>query len=119
MFFCVPSWVYASFKARINYLRLKEARAMPKLGDHVGLWIPWFLAASGWARPRLKPQSISIKGHSITRAGLQPRPTPVSRGRCRGWLQFRKTSITKPGDTEPKAGWEVALGEALKVYMGD
>lgn len=70
-----------------------------------GLWIPWFLAASGWARPHLKPQPTSIKGQSITRAELQPRPTPVPRGRYRGWLQFQKISITKPGDTEPKEAW--------------
>lgn len=114
MFFWVPSWTYiqgSMLLSKPEQLSLKEAHTISNLGRQVGLWIPWFLATSGWARPGPKPQSTSIKGQSITRAGLQPRQIPVPGGQCRSWLQFQKNINPQPGDREPEAWCEVALEE--------
>lgn len=93
LFFWVPRGTYiqgSRLLLKPEQLSLKEAHTVSKLGCQVGLWIPWFLAASGWARPGPKPQTTSIKGQSITRAGLQPRPTPAPGGQWRGWYSSKK-----------------------------
>lgn len=126
MFFWVPSWTYiqeSMLLSKPEQLSLKEAHTISKLGCQVGLWIPWFLAASGWARPGPKPQSTSIKGQSITRAGLQPRQIPVPGGQCRSWLQSQKNISPQPGDTEPGARVRGGPGggdrspKTLKMYI--
>lgn len=64
LFFWVPSWTYiqgSMLLSKPEQLRLKEAHTISKLGCQVRLRIPWFLAASDWARPGPKPQSTSIK----------------------------------------------------------
>lgn len=121
--YCSSAWV--SSAARGSSVSEEVQIKCPNLDGNVGCGSLCLWQLPGLAGPHLKPQferpPLSIKGQSITGAGLHPGQARAPRGQYRGWLWCQRVHHQEEVTGAARGqvlGWEmkppeVAVEEAI------